>query len=74
MNYSSRYGLNSEQMKEFERRYQGAVSYMLACQVINEYRYLNDNEYILNDWQKNRLAELRRMEAEFGRNILEETP
>ena len=68
------YGLNEEQSCEFNRRFKSAVNYIRACQVVNEYRYLVDNEYILNEWQRARLSELRRLEAEFGRNILEEKP
>jgi len=61
--------LTPEQVSEMFRRFPGVESYINRCQLKNEYRYLCDNEYILNDWQKGRLNELRGYEVQFERDF-----
>ena len=56
--------LTPDQFTEAFRRFPGLESYMNRCSLMNEYRYLSVNEYILNAWQKNRLAELRQYKAD----------
>lgn len=50
--------LTEQQYEEMIKRFPGLESYLNRCLIQNEYRYLKDNEYILNDWQRNRLSEL----------------
>lgn len=49
--------ITEKQYNEMLVRFPGLESYLNECHVINEYRCLK-NECILNDWQRNRLAEL----------------
>lgn len=51
--------LTTEQLNVVYRRFPGLQAYMNRCTLTNEFKYLTTNEHILNDWQKNRLAELR---------------
>jgi len=61
--------LKPEQVSELYRLFPRVESYINHCLIQNEYRYLKDNEYILNDWQKTRLAELRGYEEQFDRDF-----
>lgn len=63
--------LTESQYRELYRRFPGIDSFLNRCSVVNEYRYLCDNEYILNDWQKGRLAELRGYEVDFNMSFKE---
>ena len=54
--------LTSENWIEFEKKYPDAMAFIRTCELKNEYRYLKDNEYILNDWQKARFLELEKLE------------
>ena len=56
--------LTTEQLNIAYQRFPGLEAYMNRCSLANEYRYLSLNEYILNAWQKNRLAELRQYKAD----------
>ena len=53
--------LNPEQEKKFNSLYPDAAAFILKCNLENEYNYLIDNEYILNNWQKKRLIELEKL-------------
>ena len=50
--------LTIDQQNELQNTYPDATSFILHCELKNEYEYLKDNEYILNDWQKKRFLEL----------------
>lgn len=59
--------LTNEQRDEMFRRFPGLDDYIIRCELKNEFRYLEDNEYILNNWQKDRLEFLRMCKrTEFG--------
>ena len=59
--------LTPEQYTKAFELFPGLEAYMNRCSLMNEYRYLSTNEYILNDWQNKRLAELRQYKADgFG--------
>jgi hypothetical protein len=66
--------LTPEQHQTMLRRYPGIESYLVRCQVHNEYRHLLNWETLglLNDWQTRRLADLREMEQIFGRSLLDD--
>ena len=50
--------LSSNNWQEFEKQHSRAYHFLLHQSLLNEREHLRTNEYILNDWQKNRLAEL----------------
>jgi len=50
--------VTSENWKEFEDKYHDADYFLGRCSLLNERKHLLTNEYILNNWQKSRLAEL----------------
>ena len=50
--------LTLDQVAEFEKKHPRAKYFLERCHLINERKHLEINEYVLNDWQKNRLAEL----------------
>lgn len=56
--------LTPEQYTKAFELFPGLEAYMNRCSLMNEFKYLTMNEYILNDWQKKRLAELRQYKAD----------
>ena len=50
--------MTESQYQEMCKIFPGIDSYIIRCQLVNEYRYLKDNEYILNEWEKGRFIEL----------------
>jgi hypothetical protein len=66
--------LTSSQWIEFDKRYPQAASYINRCSLVNEYRHLTNYELLnlLNDWQKNRLNELRQFEKDTQQDFLNE--
>ena len=55
-----------ENWNEFETKFKDAAYFLGKCSLKNELKHLLTNEYILNDWQKKRLAEL----EEWKRNMV----
>lgn len=53
------YRWTSRDMSEFKEKHPDAHQFLLNKSLFNEYRHLETNSIILNDWQKNRLEELR---------------
>ena len=52
------FNFTAKDMKRFEEKHPDAYNFLLKRSLRNEYLYLWDNQYILNDWQKYRLIEL----------------
>ena len=52
--------INQEDWETFQAKFKDAAYFLQRRQLLNERRHLLTNEYILNDWQKKRLAELER--------------
>ena len=50
--------VTDDNWKEFDKVYERASYFLGRCSLLNERQHLLTNEYILNDWQKSRLAEL----------------
>jgi hypothetical protein len=55
------YRWTDRDMVEFQEKYPSAYAFLLNRSLFNEYRHLETNDIILNDWQKNRLDELRKL-------------
>lgn len=50
--------MTPEQAIRFESQFPDAAAYVRHCELENEYKYLRGNQDTLNDWQRDRLAEL----------------
>jgi hypothetical protein len=50
--------ITSNDMKDFETKHKPAYNFLLHRSLSNEKKHLETNEYILNDYEKKRLAEL----------------
>ena len=44
---------------EIYRKFPGSEQFIIQCLLNNELRYLEDNEYVLEQWEKDRLRYLR---------------
>lgn len=55
--------ITSNDMRDFETKHKQAYNFLLHRSLLNEKRHLETNEYILNEWQKKRLAELNYLEV-----------
>ena len=50
--------LTRKDIESFEKKHPAAYNFLVRRSNRNEYLYLWDNQYVLNDWQKSRLSEL----------------
>ena len=50
--------VTSDNWAELEKLHERAYYFLGRCSLLNERKHLLTNEYVLNDWQKNRLTEL----------------
>ena len=59
--------LTPEQYSKMCREFPGVEAYINRCSIQNEFAHLERNEYILNQFQKERLAFLREYRKVLGR-------
>jgi len=50
-----------DDMIEFEAKYPEAYNFLLNRSLLNEYKHLEANMIILNNWQKSRLQDLEKL-------------
>jgi hypothetical protein len=63
--------LTTEQWNELHRRYPGSMSFVIRCELSNEYIYLTrlKEDGFLGEWHENRLNELDTYQRETNQDL-----